>query len=125
MSISAVKRKADVATSEIKSGIFAGQQNHWSLRVGRMMTGTGFGHVDDRRVIKHCTIALGNGFESAHQGFDLFHMMGLNNISHIVGTSSRISSTVANCVYVGLLSILGQGCDLCTKIINRVSHDIG
>ena len=125
MSLSAMKRKTDVAASEIKPGIFAGHQNHWSLRVGRMMTGTGLGHVDDRRVIKHCTIALGNGFESAHQGFDLFHMMGLDNISHIVGTSSRISSTVANCMYVGLLSILGQRCDLCTKIINRVSHDIG
>ena len=90
-----------------------------------MMTGTGFGHVDDRRVIKHCTIALGNGFKLGYQGVDLFHMMGLNNIPHIVGTSSRISSTVANCMYVGLFSILGQGCDLCTKIINRVSHDIG
>jgi MSHA pilin protein MshD len=28
-------------------------------------------------------------------------------------------------VYIGFLSILGQGCDLCTKILTRVGPDAG
>ena len=58
-----VKRQADVAAGEVELRVLAGHENHRCFRIRAMVAGTGFGHVDDRGVVEHRAIALGNGLE--------------------------------------------------------------
>ena len=87
------------------------------------MTGSGFGHVDDRRVIEQRTLSLGNGFEPGHQSSDLFHVMGLDGVSHLSG--ARNLAAMANLVDTGLLSVLWERSDVGAQIVNGVGNNIG
>ena len=61
-----VKRQADIAARKVELRVLSGHQNHRRLRIRAMMASTRFGHVDDRRVVEHGAIALGNGLELGH-----------------------------------------------------------
>ena len=87
------------------------------------MTGTGFGHVDDRGVVEYGAISLGNGLELGHQGPDLFHVMGLDGISHF--RSARNLAAMPNLVDTRFLLILRQGGDVGAQVVNGVGNDVG
>ena len=104
--LGAVERQSDVAPGEVQFGVIAGHDHHRCLGVGAMVARTGFGHVDDGRIIEHRAITLGNGLELADQGFDLFHVMGLDGISHVRSTGNL--PAMADLVNARLLVVLGQ-----------------
>ena len=87
------------------------------------MTGSGFGHVDDRRVVEHRTFSLGNGFETGHQGFDLFHVVGLDGVSHLSGPGNL--AAMPDLVDAGLLSVFRQGGDVGAQVVDGVGNDVG
>ena len=64
----AMERQAYVTAGDVEPGVLARHDYHRCLGVRAMVTGTGFGHVDDRRIVEHRAVSLGNGLEPGHQG---------------------------------------------------------
>ena len=88
-----------------------------------MMSSTRFGHVDDRGVVEHGAIALGNRLELGHQGPDLLHVMGLDGISHF--RSARNLAAMPNLVDTRFLLILRQRGDVGTQVVNGIGNYVG
>ena len=101
-----MERQAYVTAGDVEPGVLARHDYHRCLGVRAMVTGTGFGHVDDRRIVEHRAVSLGNGLEPGHQGFNLLHVMGLDGISHVRGTGNL--TAMPDLMDTGLLVILRQ-----------------
>lgn len=76
-----MERQAEITPGNIQLRLLARHDHHWGFGIGPVVTGTRFGEVNDRRIVKHRTVAFRNGLEFRNHFRNLSPMTGLNDVS--------------------------------------------
>lgn len=74
MSLGRVDRKTDKATGDIEFRVSAGEYDHWSFCIWSVVPCPGFRQVNDRGIVEHGSITLGNRLQTVDQCADLLHV---------------------------------------------------
>lgn len=119
----AVEGQAYVAAGKVEFRVLAGEDDHGCLGIRAVVAGSGFRHVNDRGVVEHRAVALGDGFELGDEGFDLLHVVSLHHAADVVGSATQAS--VTDGMDAGLFLVFGQGADVGGEVVDGVSHDVG
>jgi hypothetical protein len=86
--------EAEVATGDVEFGVLTRHHDGGGLGVGAVVTGAGFGHVDDGGVVKHAAVSFVEGKYARHT-LGVCDLTPCNSALRIIsasGTSGRISS---------------------------------